>query len=206
MIKENKQARVWVCILYPDNENENKAIKIISDLPGSICMYHKDIYDDENNIISKKHCHCILQYNDPKWLSTVLKDLNLFNDLDDEGYCIHEHLFKKLKDIKYKSVKEYCIYLTHINEPDKERYSIDEFFGTDYLSAMSYCHNANKSSYEIFIDLMEFMTDFMHNNPQTHIWRFDQFYDYAKDHGYGYEFYTYWSKMKDLIRSWTSYL
>lgn len=195
---KNRQSRVWVSILYPDNPKHEKALYQIEITYRSIMMYHNEIKDpDTNDIIEKKHCHCILRFESGKWISTILKDLNL-----DESDL---HLFRTLRDIHYKSVDDYIVYMTHINESDKEVYSPLEFIGSDRNYAISVCSQINKSSFQLFQECYQLLSDLIETMPETHLWTFKQFYDYCDERGYAIAFYKNWSKFKDIIREWITY-
>lgn len=210
---ENKQARNWICMLYPDNKSHLDAILKISEMPGSICMYHNAVLDDEGKEVSKKHCHCILQFEQGKWRRGLVKELDLIYDPDHKkGEIDDSHLFLTFKELSSKkhskfvyNVRSYCQYLTHQNLPDKEEYPISDFFGSDREKAMRYCLNDNRTNFEKFDDMVSEFLDICEKIPSSSIWTFNHWYIELCKRGHKEAIYKNWYKFRDLIKEHTTY-
>ena len=145
----NRQLRSWVFMLYPDNDKHLNAINYIDLLDNSLYIKHIAKFDENNELINKEHYHCILKFDSPTWLSSIIKDLNLS---DDDAHLFHSYKDFKGKNSKprYKSLDEYINYLDHMetNKPDK--YVIDDFKGGLVSLAQRIINNRETEKYLSF--------------------------------------------------------
>ena len=88
----NRQLRVWVFMLYPDNPKHCAAIDYIDLLDNAVYIQHVAKTDVEGHLINKAHWHVVMKFDPSIWLSKLLKDLSL----DEED----AHLFHSYTDFK----------------------------------------------------------------------------------------------------------
>lgn len=118
----SKTSRNFKLLLYPDNPAHNEALAIIkADYPEHIGILHNANPD------RKQHYHIALSFEVPKMLKTVARDLGLVSDLG-EPDC----QFVRVCDGR---LSRFLVYLTHLDQPDKEQYQASELFGSSYFLA-----------------------------------------------------------------------
>lgn len=120
----NRQARIWICTLYLDNEAHLNALYYAKNMYNTILMLHDKTPDkDSDTGYAKPHYHCIFKFENGYYLYRLLRD-DLKLDIETNA-----HLFRTLKQEKFKRLDDYIVYLTHenTNKPDKYRY--DSFEG-----------------------------------------------------------------------------
>lgn len=195
---ENKQSKIWLCILYLDNINHCSAIDKIKKYPKSILMHHDSTFDDKGELIGKEHYHCIVEFNNPKWLHTYIRELDL--SIEEDG-----HLFKMLKETKSKTLKNYIIYLTHRGSDDKKEYPFTQFEGTNQFYAMDICRNLDKTNFDYYVEVKECILDIQDHIPESHIWSYGRWIRELEARGFELNLYKHWNKCKDLIKDWISY-
>ena len=84
---ENRQLRLWLCMLYPDNEKHKEMIEQLKcSYYSYFAIKHIEKKDEEGNVINKEHYHCGIWFDSPTWLSTVIKTFGLEEE--------DKHLFK----------------------------------------------------------------------------------------------------------------
>ena len=117
----NSRTRSFNLLLYPDNTEHEKVLKMLTESVYSfvgIC-HDKDIYteDSENHCageLKKEHYHIIIKFENARTKSAVAKELEIDERFIDET----------------KSFNSFSKYLLHRGEPDKYQYDTDELFGT----------------------------------------------------------------------------
>lgn len=196
----NRQLRNWVFMLYPDNEKHQAAINYIDILENSLYIKHIAKYDKDNNLINKEHYHCLLKYDSPTWLSSLLKELNLS---DEDAHLFHSYkdFVDKKNKPRYKSLDEYIRYWDHMetNKPDK--YDIDDFKGGLVKLAKRIINSRENEKYIDFYSLVEFVKKYnIDNYDETRFFTFGDWYKVSIDNGYGKLFFDNWYKMRDILK------
>lgn len=189
-------------MLYPDNPKHEKAINYIDPLDNSLYIKHVAKYDEKGNLKNKEHYHCILKYDQPYWLSTLLNELQLD---EEDAHLFHSYRdFKRGNKPKYRSLNEYINYLDHVMEDDKEdKYTINDFYGGLKNLAVSIIDNRDKESYLILAEMIEFIQKYyLDHFSECLTWQFRDYYKLCCDNGYGSLFYREWYKMRDILRAY----
>lgn len=203
----NKQLRQWLCILYPaENQSHNE---FLAQLVHSYYKYafikHIGKYDEEGNVINKSHVHCIIWFDKPIRLNTLLNKFNL--------PVTDAHLFTGLDDLKtksgkrqFKTIDNYIDYTTHqSNENKTDKYTIDNFVSNDMQRIRLALDKNNFTNFESFNGLISFIDDtYKDKSKQAGLWDFSTWYKYCNDMGYGDVFYKNWSKCKDILKDYIS--
>ena len=131
----NPRAKNWCFELYPqDNEKHKYILGILSSKYNCLYIKHgsdvwtEDVYDDEEvddetgeykllhkaGDPKKEHYHCVLQFENARYKNALVDELGIERNL----------LFK------LSSFKNYVVYLTHRDYPNKAQYDIDDFHGS----------------------------------------------------------------------------
>ena len=197
---KNRQLRSWVFMLYPDNEKHFNAINYLDMLPNSLLIKHIAKYDDKGEIVNKEHYHCVLKYDNPTWLSTIINDLSLS---DEDSHLFHSYTdFKIGKKQKFKSLENYVDYLDHeLNDDKPDKYGPDDFSGGLKKWALSIINNREREKYNQFMDLCEFIREYnLKNFMDTRTFTFQDWFKVCVDAGYGSLFYKEWYKMRDILK------
>ena len=117
-----KQSRNFKFLLYPDNPQHMQALDMIKMMyPNHIGILHNE------NPERKEHYHVAVALEKPKRLKTIAKEVGLLSDLG-EPDC----QFVRICDGR---LSRFLIYLTHLDQPDKEQYSPDRLFGSASMLA-----------------------------------------------------------------------
>lgn len=112
--QQDKKSRYFALLLYPDNDIHVSVLsKIVSEYPDHIGIWHNETEDN------KRHCHLYLSFPNPRKAANVAEEIGL----PDAQFC--RALFGSFRDC--------LLYLTHINQPEKERYSTSDLFGSPAL-------------------------------------------------------------------------
>lgn len=119
---ENRQERYWLCDLYPDNENHNRAIKIALLSPNTIIMCHNRSINIDTGEILKPHYHIIFVFDKGYYLWSLIDKYGLDREKD-------AHLFSNLKQYNFKRINDYIVYLTHFNTDKPDKYPPSLFQG-----------------------------------------------------------------------------
>ena len=187
-------------MLYPDNEKHFNAINYLDMLPNSLLIKHIAKYDDKGEIVNKEHYHCVLKYDNPTWLSTIINDLSLS---DEDSHLFHSYTdFKIGKKQKFKSLENYVDYLDHeLNDDKPDKYGPDDFSGGLKKWALSIINNREREKYNQFMDLCEFIREYnLKNFMDTRTFTFQDWFKVCVDAGYGSLFYKEWYKMRDILK------
>lgn len=136
------RSRTHMLLLYPENEEHTKAFEIIKKSYEYIAILHnKDVTEDGE--LKKEHWHVLLRFNQPRWSSSICKDLG-----------IKENYIEEVK--KFDNAMQY---LLHYNDPEKAQYSINEVQGTLKPRLIETLNKIEKSEGEKVVELLEFITD-----------------------------------------------
>lgn len=118
----SKQSRNFKFLLYPDNPQHIQVLDMIKMMyPEHIGILHNE------NPERKAHYHIAVSLDKPKMLKTVAKEVGLVSDLG-EPDC----QFVRLCDGR---LSRFLVYLTHLDQPDKEQYTPSQLFGSSGLLA-----------------------------------------------------------------------
>lgn len=199
---ENRQLRTWLFMLYPrDNPKHEAAINLLS--LGEyqyIMLDHIPIIDEDGNVIKKAHTHCILFFDNPMWLSTLLNYLKL-----DES---DSHLFKSLVDFKtgkhrkFNTIDNYIDYMTHKDNKDKpDKYSYEDFLTNCPDKVYKALNSVDMRPAESLFYLIEFMEKKIQEDEKNRYNSIKDWFKLLSINGYGDSAYRNWSKIKDMIRS-----
>ena len=183
MGNEDRQLRQWLCVLYPDDNDDHKsALELLEKiLDYDYCtIYHIPIIDLEDKLIKKGHNHCVIWFDKPMRKSTLIKRLDLNKETD-------WHLFKGLDEFKTKkgermfsSVENYIDYCTHRSNPDKpDKYDFDDFVTNVPDRVMKALNNTIRSKPEYFMELFDFVTSTYKVNANTRLWGLIDWFEYA---------------------------
>ena len=106
------RSRCYHLILYKEDLEHLRVIDSIEQHYNSAAIKHDKDIDELTNKVKKEHYHVILYFDNPKYLSSLCKELQL-----------------KANYIRTDELKRGLEYLIHKNHPDKYQYSIDEVYG-----------------------------------------------------------------------------
>ena len=114
------QSRNFKFLLYPDNPKHCEVLESIKMMfPEYIGILHNA------NPERKEHYHIAVSLEVPKMLKTIAKDVGLLTDLG-EPDC----QFVRVCDGR---LSRFLVYLTHLDQPDKEQYDAKSLFGSSAL-------------------------------------------------------------------------
>lgn len=184
--KKKEQQRIWVSILYCDNDEHNIALTILKDsFPGSILMKH--------NREGKEHYHCVIRSDMGLYKGWLLKKLYL--DFD-----VNEHLFRSLKDIKFKRLDKYLLYLTHYDVLDKPFYSPENFEGTDRLYAIDCVNDILSDPSERFHKVINYIPIYFSDLDNKFKYDTQIYNDFYKE--FGSIIYKKWGMIRSFINEY----
>lgn len=201
----NRQLRSWVFMLYPDNPVHMNAINYLDIQPNSLLIKHVKKLNEDGSIKNKEHYHCVLKFDNPYWLSTLLNDLGLS---EDDAHLFHSYTdFKIGNKNKFKSLDNYVDYLDHqLNDSKEDKYSPDDFSGGLKKWALSIINNREKEKFNQLVDLSEFIREYnIDHFMECRSWSFQDWFKLCCDNGYGSLFYREWYKMRDILRAYINY-
>lgn len=201
-MNNNRQLRSWVFMLYPDNPNHKQAVNYLDLLTNSLYIRHIAKYDEEGNQLNKEHYHCVLKYENPMWLSSILKELGLS---EEDSHLFHSYSdFKIGKKNRFKSLNDYIDYLDHQKQDDKpDKYSPDDFKGGLKSLALQIINDRDKEKYVLLAELCDFIRTYNLNHfNDTRTFTFTDWFKVCCDHGYGVLFYREWYKMRDILKAY----
>ena len=198
---ENRQLRLWLCMLYPDNEKHEN---MIEQLKGSYLSYfaikHIAKYDDAGELTNKEHYHCGIWFDTPTWLTTVIKYFNLEEE--------DKHLFKGLSDFRkkngkrtFKTIDDYIQYVTHQyndNKPDK--YSFDDFITSVPDRIYNALNDRTRENHESLLALIEYIEKKKRENPDFSFIGITGWYKLCSKDGLGETYYKNWGKVTDILK------
>lgn len=130
------KSRAYKLLLFADNKDHMRVLNKLKRLFSSnyIGIWHIQRDDNGNEIIEesgKKHAHLMLVFDNPVSWKNLVKRLNA-----DPRFCMPIVLKPSGADeFVYKKCTidgGYC-YLTHVNTPDKEQYSVEDLWGSPAL-------------------------------------------------------------------------
>ena len=199
-MENNRQLRSWVFMLYPDNPKHENAINFMDLLDNSLYIKHIQKYNDDGSIKNKEHYHCIMTFEKPYWLSTLLTDLAL---TEEDAHLFHSYQdFKIGKHNRFKSLDDYIDYLDHVKDDSKEdKYNIEDFHGGLINRAIKVISDRDKEKYMALQELIEFIEKYdLDNFPESMRMQFKDWYKVCCEAGYGSLFYKEWYKMRDILR------
>lgn len=114
------QARNFKFLLYPDNIVHVNALNyIMKTYPNYIGITH------DMNPDNKAHTHLVLALNAPKMLKTIAKECGFVDDLG-----LPDCQFVRPVDGR---LDRFLVYLTHLDQPDKEQYPASKLFGSSSM-------------------------------------------------------------------------
>lgn len=126
MKKQNEiRSRCYHLILYPDDEKQVKIVDLIeNEYNYAIILHDKDFIEGTTDY-KKPHWHIILYFDNPKYLNSLAKELELA-----PNYIRTDELRKGLE------------YLIHKNHKDKYQYDVEEVSGPLKENLLSYLSNS----------------------------------------------------------------
>lgn len=140
MAKDKYRSRVHMLLLYPENEQHQKAVeKIKQSYDYAIVLHNRDITEDGE--LKKEHWHCVLRFTQAVWSSALCKDLGI------------EHNYIE----NVKRFDNALQYLIHYNDSDKAQYSIDEVSGNLKQKLVESINKVEKSEGEKVLELIEYI-------------------------------------------------
>lgn len=189
---DNPQLRVFVAILYPDNEDHNLAIKRALDMPFCSGILH-DLDEDEKGEFKKAHYHLIFRF-DKGYYKKKLVTRDLFLDWDQNW-----HYFKSLSEIEYVRADDYAVYNTHIEYPQKHYYPATNYEGGDRNWAIECCKNYSVPDDVNMTDILDYIEEMYMTDHQYRFRPLKEIYMilYKK---YGYLVYRKWNFIKEFVK------
>lgn len=176
---KNKRSKYWALILYEDSEiyNYNEVFEYIKTHFDYVGILH-----DKDGV--KNHFHFVLKFNNYKWLSSLVDELNIpFNYFE-----------------SINSYNSMLLYLIHFDYKDKYNYSINDVFGNhEIISKLNkLIKTGNLSEEEKFIMILDYIdnSDFI---------SFSNFYRYCCSIGVISFVRGYGVIIKSLIEEHNSY-
>lgn len=118
------RSRCYHLILYDEDITHKNALDFIEKNFNYACILHDKDIDEVTGELKKQHYHVILYFDNPVYLSSLAKQLNI-----------------KSNYIEVEELKKGLEYLIHKNNSDKFQYSIDEVFGTLKYKLYNYLNN-----------------------------------------------------------------
>ena len=116
----SKQSRNFKFLLYPDNPHHMCVLDTIKIMfPNYIGILH------DANPERKEHYHVAVALDVPKMLKTIAKEVGFISDLG-----VPDCQFVRICDGRFS---RFLIYLTHLDQSDKEQYSPELLFGSSYM-------------------------------------------------------------------------
>lgn len=105
---DSGKGRVWVMMLYPDNEYHAKILETVyTDFVAIGAMHDQDV--DRNGRKIKDHVHIVLYFTSPVYKSHITQKYNFYPEID---RWVH----------KRSEVKRHVRYLLHKDTPSKYQY------------------------------------------------------------------------------------
>lgn len=199
---ENRQLRTWLFVLYPlDNKKHEDAINYISLGEYEYIMIdHIPIIDENDNLIKKGHTHCIMFFDNPVWLSTLLTRLKLD---EEDAHLFHSLVdFKVGKHRKFNTIDNYIDYTTHRNNKDKiDKYGFESFLTNVPDKVYKALNSVDMRPSESLFNLIEFMEKQIEKDPSNKYNSIKDWFKLLSKNGYGDCAYSNWGKLKDMIRT-----
>ena len=136
---EKVQSRNFKVLLYPDNSDHMK----ILDTLKSMFSEHIGILHDANEE-RKEHYHVGFKLEKPLELGTVCRKLGMVDELG-----LPDLQFIRVCDGRFD---RFLVYLTHLDDCNKEQYAATELFGSsalisDYGRESSQCRQGHSPTY-----------------------------------------------------------
>lgn len=117
------QSRNFKFLLYPDNQVHVDAL-------AYIMKTYSDSYigiTHDANPDAKPHTHLVLSLQTPKMLKTIAKECGFVSDLGEPDCQFVRPVDGRLD--------RFLVYLTHLDQPDKEQYPASQLFGSPGMLA-----------------------------------------------------------------------
>lgn len=186
----DRQSRVWNCILYPEsNENHYLASEILKSTKGALLVLHNnDFFEDGSK--KETHYHCLVKYDNPFWLFSLVDRLELDNS--------DIHLFKTLKECGYKNIDDMIIYCSHIRFDDKTHYDISHYYGDLNKYAFDVLNKIDVPDQELFNRCLNDL-GVLASDPNFKFMWLSEIYTYLCDNGHAYITYKQWNKIIKFI-------
>lgn len=120
------RSRNYALLLYADNASHMRALEYIKTLyPAHVGIAHK-LLDDDGQVIlegeGKLHYHVYLLFENPVWLTSICKKLELVTDLGEPDTQFIRPITGRLENA--------LVYLIHLRNPEKEQYQLSDLFGS----------------------------------------------------------------------------
>ena len=148
MSKDIARSRVWVSVLYPENDDHMKVISLLSQCQAVYILHDKDVYDDvaeEHKIgdLKKPHFHVVIRFNSQRTATAVAND-----------FGIEPNYFRPTSNID-KALE----YLIHFNNEEKYQYSVNDVKGDkDLIRKLVECvENDGQSEGDRVNDLIDYI-------------------------------------------------
>ena len=169
MSKEKYRSRVHMLLLYPENEQHQKAYeKIVQSYDYASILHNKDYFTEGENQgeLKKEHWHIVLRFNQAVWSTAICKDLGI------------EHNYIE----NVKRFENALQYLIHYNDTDKAQYSVDDVKGNLKQKLVESINKVEKSEGEKVVELIQFIKEYDGKLTVT------EFASYCAMNGYWSEF------------------
>lgn len=165
MAKEKYRSRVHMLLLYPENEQHQKAVeKVQQSYDYAMILHNRDV--TEEGELKKEHYHIVLRFNQAVWSSAICKELGI------------EHNYIE----NVKRFDNAIQYLIHYNDSDKVQYSIEEVKGNLRQKLVESINKIEKSEGEKVVELIDYI-----ESQETRI-TIKSFANYCASQGYWAEF------------------
>ena len=173
---EKYRSRTHMILLYPENEEHQKALqKIVKSYDYVGILHNQDKWTEEDEkknaehkagTIKKSHYHIIVRFNQAVWSTAICKELG-----------IQENYIENVK--RFDNALQYLI---HYNDNDKTQYALDDVFGPLKTRLVESINKLEKSEGEKVVELIEYIRNYDGTLSVT------QFAHYCASNGYWSEF------------------
>lgn len=141
--EEKYKSRNFNLNLYPDDKTHVQALDYIQKNCDYALIYH-DKDTNEFGEIKKTHVHVVVRFDNPKWNTSLAKDLGITPNYIQE--C--------------RSLKRSLLYLIHYYDENKYQYSVDEVKGPLKKRLFEILCNGEKNENEKMMELIQYIDDF----------------------------------------------
>lgn len=140
--KADERYRTFLGVLYPDSEIYDYE-EVLNNLKG-YCKYYAYMEHEPEKGEGKKHTHFIVHFDNPRFVDTLAKQLNI--------------------PVNYfqipLSIRGSIRYLVHIDFPEKIQYEIDNIScSKSYLKNVRQAFDDEKLDSEILSDIFDFINE-----------------------------------------------
>lgn len=173
--------REWVCVLYPDNPEHQKAIEKLeyNKYPAIWILHDKDLKSDKEEY-KKAHYHVYMKFSNPRYWLGLAKDLG-----------IEQNLLWFVNDF-WDNTNDCFRYMVHAGYPDRYQYPESFVKGDELLRKKLHiaCMEIDKIHE---VERVEILIDYIENNPRKIRWI--DFVQFANKKGF-------YSNVRNATQSW----